>query len=107
MNKVFLLFVLFGLISCSSRLVVTPRKCPTRAIWSAYEDLELLGKETYWILGSEKKVFVRDMLKENGVKCSQLKTLKLTIKREWSDTLFSLIPFVARRTLVVEGLKNK
>jgi hypothetical protein len=106
MNKIVILFILLALSSCASKLVLTPRKCPNKAIWVNDKKLKTFGEKKYWIVGSEKKVFIRDILKENGITCSQIRGMSLTVKREWSDSLLSILPFVARRTLVLKGYKK-
>jgi len=107
MNKLIALCLLFTLSSCASRLIVTPKKCPNKAIWTNHKDNDLLSENKYWVIGKEKKVFLRDILKEKGITCSQLKSISLTVKKEWSDSLLSIFPFVGRRTLIIKGTKFK
>jgi hypothetical protein len=92
--KLALLISLFC-VSCGS-LRVTPKGCKTNATYSSNPDV--LREVTYDILEDRKneitmtkninvindtEVKIKDILKENGLRCEDVKKLRVRIKTAW------------------------
>lgn len=78
-------------------LKINPKSCRTDAIWGAspnavrgitreeQEDervIDLKAKEEFFVF-YDQDVRLRDLLAEHGMKCEEVKKLRLTIKTSW------------------------
>lgn len=51
----------------------------------------------------EEGLKLKKLLESDKINCARVKTLSIISKASWSDALFSLIPFVSRKTILLEG----
>jgi hypothetical protein len=94
--KKIVLCVLFLLSGCGS-LKVTPKNCKTNAEWSAgpatkremtHEEqqdekvIDLRAKDEFYVF-SDREIRLRDILEEHGIKCEEVKKLRVEIKTSW------------------------
>ena len=111
----FLIFAfMLSLTSCSSSLKINPGECGGEVVLGSYlEGSKLKNKKDFIIenkvltsfsfKGNSEVIYLDQVLEENEINCSQIKSLSLLLKNSWSDVLISLIPFMTRSTLVVSG----
>lgn len=94
--KVVLILTLFFLTSCGT-LKITPRSCKTKAIWGTDPEssreitreeleeekvLDIKAREEFYVF-YDRELRLRDLLEEHGIKCEEVKKLRLEIKTSW------------------------
>ena len=123
----FLCILLFT--SCTSRLVVKTKGCNTKATWSSVDreyDSSLGDKfasnvkrqekyfdyvliERIWTpLGqiSREKLLLEDLLRLNGLNCSNIKTVEISYFNDYVDIISSVIPFLSSRSIMIKVVKR-
>lgn len=95
MRMVLVLTMVF-LTGCGS-LKITPRSCKTNAIWGTNpestreitrEELEeeqvidIKARELFYVF-YDRELRLRDLLEEHGIKCEEVKKLRVQIKTSW------------------------
>lgn len=55
----------------------------------------------------DHQIYLRDILKEKGLKCQWLDTVNVAVIHDFRDNLWSLIPFVSRVTIEISGTVKK
>jgi len=100
--------------SCASGIRLTPRGCTTTADWSDQinakdENYFRYERSILMPIGHivSQEVRLKSFLREDGINCDKLSALKVTIKNRWWDVLFSFVPFVSSKTLLVEGIHSR
>ncbi len=94
--KVGLILGLVFLTGCGT-LKITPRSCKTNAIWGADPDstreitreeleedkvLDIKAREQFYVF-YDRELRLRDLLEEHGIKCEEVKKLRVEIKTSW------------------------
>ena len=115
----------FLFASCTSRLVVSTKGCSTKATWHAVDrtyDSSLGDKfssnierqkkyfdyvlvERIWTpLGqiSREKLLLEDLLRLNGLNCSNIKTVEISYFNDYVDIISSVIPFLSSRSVMIK-----
>jgi hypothetical protein len=117
-DRVLIFSLMLSLTSCSSSLKINPGECGGEVVLGSYlEGSKLKDKRNFLIedkiltsfsfKGNSEVIYLDQVLEENEINCSQIKSLSLLLKNSWSDVLISLIPFITRSTLVVSGIDLK
>jgi hypothetical protein len=114
-----LLVVLLGLfsMSCAGHIEVVPRGCFSDDKNFTYAldfdpdfKPDFIIKKRIWTHGltteysSPHQVFLKSYLGQHDVACKNIKSLRVTIDQSSKDVLFSVLPFISRHTLTVEGM---
>ena len=97
MIKLMVVISLVLLATGCGTLRVTPRSCKTNALWGVSpsssreitrEELEeekvidLKTKEEFYVF-YDRDLRLRDLLEEHGIKCEEVKKLRVVIKTSW------------------------
>jgi hypothetical protein len=107
--KVYPLFFIlsFLFVSCSGQLILNPRGCKTKASWGETqleaEGNNFLVEKKIWIAFDRKEIRLKEYLGFEKIKCSRVNTLSMQVKTSWSDAIYSLIPLLTRKTIILEG----
>lgn len=95
--KITLMFVLFLTSTGCGTLRVNPKSCKTNAVWgtspnssreTTREDLEderiidLKAKEEFYVF-YDRDLRLRDLLEAHGIKCEEVKKIRVVIKTSW------------------------
>lgn len=113
-DRVLFLAFILSLTSCSSSLKINPGDCGGEVVLGSYREGSNFKTKKNFIIedkiltsfsfkGNSEVIYLDQVLEENEINCSQVKSLSLLLKKSWSDVLISLIPFMTRSTLVVSG----
>lgn len=99
--KILLLPLLFLFVSCASGVKVSTKYCKAQGLWKK----EAMGKSSKVITKSISGVGIKDVsmkkvLLDEGIKCEQLSSVKLEIKRSLWQALVSVIPGFSSQTIV-------
>lgn len=83
MKKYALLCSVFFLSSCGS-LKLTPQGCKSPGYWGKSEEMngertEQVFSGEYYLLTLDKEIRLRDFLKEKGISCEEVKSLRVQI----------------------------
>lgn len=111
-----ILTLFLSLQGCSGHLEVIPRGCfsdDSNFLWSldfeTGEEPDFIIKKRVWTRGlsfensDSHKVYIKRFLGEEGVACKDVKNLKVAIEQSSKDVLLSILPFVSRHTVTIEG----
>ena len=66
------------LTSCGS-LTLSPSGCPNKGLWGSEQKNEVLITEDYYLWGDDTDIRLHDFLDQHGVKCEQIKSLRVKI----------------------------
>jgi len=92
------------LMSCASNIQLTAHGCNGAAQWfddSLAPDFKIESK--VWSGPGQKRIFIKDLLKKNKIKCEDVKSLSFVSQRYWDDVLSSLLPWWRRSTIILTG----
>ena len=119
-------FIMICFLSgCTSRLLVTTNGCQSKGKWNTIErefNTSLGDKlatkidhqkkyfdhvfvERIWTpLGqfSREKLKLKELLRINGIKCSNIKSIEITYYNDYVDILTSAIPFLSSRSIMLK-----
>ena len=125
-GKIFLLAMSFSLFSsCTSRLLVSTNNCYSKGRWNTVERefntsigdkfaSEIRHQKKYfdhvfveriWTpLGqlSREKLHLEELLRLNGMNCSQIKSIEITYFNDYLDVITSVIPFLSSRSVMLK-----
>jgi hypothetical protein len=116
MKKIILLFSLM-VFSCAGHIEVVPRGCFSENpnfTWALDFDPEFnpdfIIKKRVWTHGftgensTADQIFLKSFLGESGVDCRDIKMIKVAIDQSSKDVILSILPFISRHTVTVEGM---
>ena len=87
MKMLILISTMFLVSSCGA-LRISPKSCRTEAVWGSSElaakenPIEIKAKETYYAF-TDVDLKLRDLLAENGIKCEEVKSVRVVISTSW------------------------
>ena len=125
----FFIFTLTLLSSCSSRLLVSTKGCASKARWNSIErelstslgdkfatDIAFQKKyfdyvfiERIWTpLGqfSREKLFLKELLRLNGLNCSDVKAIEISYFNDYIDIITSAIPLLSSRSIMIKVISK-
>lgn len=115
--KILFLFSLVFISSCAGHLEVIPRGCFSDSSNFTYAldfdpefKPDFIIKKRIWTHGftdegsRSHKIFLKSYLGEHEVACKKIKSIRVTIDQSTKDVIFSVLPFISRHTLTVEGM---
>ena len=125
----FLIFTLALLSSCSSRLLVSTKGCASEARWNSIErefttslgdkfatDITFQKKyfdhvsiERIWTpLGqfSREKLLLKELLRLNGLNCSDVKAIEISYFNDYIDIITSAIPLLSSRSIMIKVISK-
>ncbi|MBC7429297.1 MAG: hypothetical protein H7336_11835 [Bacteriovorax sp.] len=88
--------ILLSATGCGS-LKITPKNCKTNAVWgsnptsmreSTREEMDderiidLKAKDAFYVF-SDREIRIRDILEQHGIKCEEVKKLRVEITTSW------------------------
>lgn len=97
MNKSLSMIVLVLLATGCGALRISPKGCRTDAVWGASplatreitkaevdeeNVLDIKAKEQFFVF-SNREVKLRELLNEHGIKCEEVKKLRVVMKTSW------------------------
>ncbi|MBC7714740.1 MAG: hypothetical protein H7177_15445 [Rhizobacter sp.] len=97
MKKLVMIACLLMFVSGCGSLKITPRSCNTKAVWgsnpassrtSTREEmddekiLDIKAKDEFYVF-SDREIRIRDILESHGIKCEEVKKLRVEIKTSW------------------------
>lgn len=120
---IFLVLMIFQ--GCTSRLLVSSKGCQTKASWNTVErefttslgdkfatDVRYQEKyfdkvliERIWTpLGqfSREKLYLSELLRLNGLNCSEVKEIEVTYFNDYIDIVSSIMPFLSSRSILLK-----
>lgn len=102
-NLLIIIVGLFGLLSCSQHIKVSPRKClAPKGRWSLPTDTYNFQLK-HQIRSDGAFTSIRKIFRDYKKECGDLDHLHLTHKYTWADAIWNLIPFTGRSTLLISG----
>ena len=117
MRSMILLFTMMVINSCAGHIEVVPRGCFSEDKKFSYAldfdpafDPDFVIKKRVWTRGftgessSPKQIFLKSYLGQHNVECRNIKTIRVTIDQSSKDVLLSVLPFISRHTVTVEGM---
>jgi len=115
MTRLILTLFLLFLVGCAGSVTVTSRGCDrSDNLWHSSEEFELekfkIEKE-FWTTGGAngdgKRFFLKKLLDDEGLKCSEVRNLNVTVKQSAWDIFVSFLPFINKMHLQISGEKMK
>ena len=124
-SNIGLFCLLFLLSSCTSRIHVSGKGCSGQLEWNTIERefspslgdkfatdvtyqkqfFDLVAVERIWTpLGqiSREKLLLKDLLRLNGLQCSQVQRIEMTYFNDYVDIISSVIPFLSSRSVMLK-----
>ena len=124
-GKLILLGIMIFQMGCTSRLLVSTKGCKTKASWSAVERefstslgdkfasrvdyqakyFDKVIVERIWTpIGqfSREKLYLSDLLRLNGLNCTQISKIEVTYFNDYIDIISSAIPFLSSRSVMLK-----
>lgn len=91
-------FLLFLFNSCSSRVLVEHSGCYDQFHWGKIDENPRTDYEQniFGIIapGDKKILSLDSFLQKNDIMCNEILKLSVSVRRDWKDTLLSLVPFM-------------
>ncbi|MDC1175063.1 hypothetical protein OAT67_06695 [Bacteriovoracaceae bacterium] len=113
-----LILLMSFLFSCAGALTVSSRGCKKSMTRWHYDKEEIsvgakpfqISKEYFIVGGSNgegRKLFIKELLAEKEIECSEVRNLKIIMKQSAFDVFVSFFPLVNKMSLQIEGEKIK
>ncbi len=95
------LLLLFLFTSCSHSLNLNPKGCYSKGFVKKLDNKIYTIEKSIVSFGESSEYYLKDILESKKVECTKLKNINYTFKTGAIDSIISVLPFIERKTLVI------
>ncbi|WP_372655310.1 hypothetical protein [Halobacteriovorax sp.] len=100
------LILIFLFTSCSHSLTLNPKGCYSKGLIKNLEKKIYTIEKSVVSFGSSSEHYLKEILESNKIDCRKIKNVNYTFKSDALDSILSVLPFIERKTLVINYSKD-